>query len=424
MAAATGIDVWTKRRSVPHLGTNKGAQQLAFQSWRRMKEAFAPEVVARAVSESRIPVKTCIDPFGGSGTTALTAQFLGIKPISIEVNPYLADLTRAKLTTYDAEALRRDFLQTLRTVSDDDVDRTLAGLPPTFVEPGRGDRWIFSKNAARRAIGLRNAIDNLPDLANRRLLRVLLGGVLVDVSNVVVSGKGRRYRRNWSVQQKGAADLDAAFLASFNRALSDVVRFADRACLDYEVVTGDSRMELERVEESDLAVFSPPYANSFDYTDVYNVELWMLGYIKDAASNRALRLSTIRSHVQVAWDARVRMANSPLMAQSIGMLTDIKSSLWDERLPEMVDGYFNDLVVILKALREKVDPEGSCWIVVGDSSYGGVTVPTAQILEELAPQSGWTVRYSESSRSLQVSPQQGGLRQLPETLLVLDHSGS
>ena len=60
------------------------------------------ELMARAVAESTIPVQRCLDPFGGSGTTALACQFLGTEPITIEVNPFLADLIEAKLTDYDA----------------------------------------------------------------------------------------------------------------------------------------------------------------------------------------------------------------------------------------------------------------------------------------------------------------------------------
>ncbi len=88
---------WTQRRSVSSLGTNAGAAELPFQSWRHFKEAFAPELIARAVAHSQLPVKHCIDPFGGSGTTSLACQFLGIHPITMEVNPFLADLIEAKL---------------------------------------------------------------------------------------------------------------------------------------------------------------------------------------------------------------------------------------------------------------------------------------------------------------------------------------
>ena len=91
---------WASDRQLISLGTNSGARTLPFQEWRKIKESFAPELIARALSESPIPVERCIDPFGGSGTTGLACQFLGLHPIMAEVNPYLADLIEAKLTPY------------------------------------------------------------------------------------------------------------------------------------------------------------------------------------------------------------------------------------------------------------------------------------------------------------------------------------
>ena len=132
------FDEWTRGRTVPAIGTNAGANSLPFQNWRHFKEAFAPEVVARAIEESPIPVKRCIDPFGGSGTTALACQFLGVHPNTIEVNPYLADLIRAKLTSYDADELAKDLGHVVGCAKLERKSRRkpFPGLPPTFVEPG------------------------------------------------------------------------------------------------------------------------------------------------------------------------------------------------------------------------------------------------------------------------------------------------
>ena len=90
---------WINGREVVSLGTNAGAPALPFQNWRRIKEAFAPELIARALTESPVPVQRCIDPFGGSGTTGLACQFLSVHPVVAEVNPYLADLIEAKLSS-------------------------------------------------------------------------------------------------------------------------------------------------------------------------------------------------------------------------------------------------------------------------------------------------------------------------------------
>src|SRR5437660_6621602 len=94
---------WTHKRPVASLSTNAGSATLAFQGWRRFKESFAPELVARAVADHPTSVRTVLDPFGGSGSTAIACQFLSVAPTIIEVNPYLADLIEAKLSSYDTD---------------------------------------------------------------------------------------------------------------------------------------------------------------------------------------------------------------------------------------------------------------------------------------------------------------------------------
>ena len=109
---------WIGQRRVVMLGSNAGSTDLAFQGWRRFKEAFAPELIERAVRESIVPVHHVVDPFGGSGTTALAAQFLGINSTTIEVNPFLADLVEAKISNYDCDAVARAFAAVMAGASN------------------------------------------------------------------------------------------------------------------------------------------------------------------------------------------------------------------------------------------------------------------------------------------------------------------
>src|SRR5690242_15326384 len=64
--------------------SNVEAQDLPFQRWYRFKEAFSPRFVSAAIASLDRRPSVCVDPFGGSGTTALTSQFLGVKPATIE----------------------------------------------------------------------------------------------------------------------------------------------------------------------------------------------------------------------------------------------------------------------------------------------------------------------------------------------------
>lgn len=412
---------WTQGRSIASLGTNAGAEELPFQTWAKFKEAYAPELIARAIDESAIAVRHCLDPFGGSGTTALACQFLGVHPTTVEVNPFLADLIEAKLVTYDADALARDFGEVSGSLAEsgDEALKTLSYLPATFVEPGVKDRWIFDRSVASKIATLLTAIDQINDEKHRRLFRVLVGGILIGVSNVMVSGKGRRYRRGWRNQKRSRSCVEDAFFKVTSKAISEIHRYANRRKLSYELICGDSREKLNG-GSWDLLISSPPYPNSFDYTDVYNVELWMLGYLRTFDSNRLLRQATLSSHVQASRLFSSTPKGSPQLDSTIAELSRAQSLLWDRRIPEMVGAYFADIMGIVDRIRCRLSSGGTAWLVVGDSCYAGVKIPTANIIAELASALGWGVKSLEPFRSMRLSAQQGGGSELAETLIVLD----
>ncbi|MBI1334478.1 MAG: hypothetical protein GC165_16545 [Armatimonadetes bacterium] len=415
----TSFQDWTQTRQIKSLGTNAGALEIPFQGWRHFKEAFAPELIQRAISENPIPTTNCIDPFGGSGTTALACQFLGVHPITAEVNPFLADLIESKIDSYDTDLLTRDFGLVIKNSQRHGCSYTAPQFPRTLIEPGYKKRWIFSKEVARSIFSLLESIESLDEFRHRRLFRILLGGILVDLSNVVVSGKGRRYRPNWQSRTITGPDVYTRFIEASKNAITDIHRFSKRSCLSYSLLRGDIRQLLAGKDDTSLCVFSPPYPNSFDYTDVYNVELWTLGYLSDADSNYELRSSTLTSHVQVGRIFAPHPSGSPTLEKVMADLHLRQSMLWDRRLTQMIGAYFAELTDLLHKLFNKIKDGGSVWIVIGDSIYAGVHIETARILKELAIANGWTLLALEPFRSMQSSPQQGGRAELAETLLVL-----
>ena len=418
----TSFNDWTKHRRLVSMGTNAGADVLPFQTWHHFKESFAPEIVARAIDESGITVERCLDPFGGSGTSALASQFLGVHPITIEVNPFLADLIKVKLTNYQPGHLVQDIETVIRYVKklgdDFGLDR-FENLPPTFIEPGLNRRWLFSRVVAVRIFSYLSAIGLLSAISHRRLFRVLLGGCLVKLSNTVVNGKGRRYRKNWENRSLTAADVDVVFKEAVYNAISEINRFNRRACLTYEVVQGDCRKELYGLESVELVVFSPPYPNSFDYTDIYNIELWMLGYLDGTDTNQALRGNTLCSHVQLRRDYPRAPEGSERLSETISKLYAKRTDLWNQWIPEMIGGYFADMLVVLKGVAGVLTSGGSAWVIVGDSRYVGVPIESASILVDLVPQMGLIVESVEPFRSMRTSAQQGGNHELAERMLIL-----
>jgi hypothetical protein len=413
---------WTGSRSISTIGTNAGSTSIPFQDWRRFKEAFAPELIERAVKETPGPVRHIVDPFGGSGTTALAAQFLGISPTTIEVNPFLADLIEAKVLPLNVDEAARAFGEVVAAVADcpGPAEPVFVGAPATFVEPGKQERFIFSKAVARRILAHRSAIENLDDPAARRLFRVILAAALIPASNVVVSGKGRRYRRGWEQRPRQPELVDQLFRDGVLRALYELRLYSARPYDKCIVLRGDARELAGSVGEHDLAVFSPPYPNSFDYTDVYNVELWCLGYLDSKGGNASLRSATLRSHMQINRSYGFGELDSPSLARTVASLRAARSTLWDENISEMVGAYAADMNTVMVGLAKGLRKGGRTYMVVGDSRYAGVDVPVAKILSELAPSAGYRVLQVEESRSMRASPQQGGRAELPESLVILE----
>jgi hypothetical protein len=183
------------------------------------------------------------------------------------------------------------------------------------------------------------------------------------------------------------------------------------------LLRGDARELVKQPTAADVAIFSPPYPNSFDYTDVYNIELWALGYLRESAENTKLRNATLRSHVQIKRDMTTG-ALTPMIAEAVERLR-AAPDLWNRAIPDMVGAYFADLEGILLELRRILPDRGRIYMVVGDSRYSGVDVPVGAALAAMAPALGFVVLEAEPFRSMRASPQQGGRRELAESLLTL-----
>ena len=421
--SSEAFNIWTKNWSSPVPTTYQGSDELAFQRWFKFKEAFSPSLVQSVIDGLDRRPRHILDCCGGSGTTGVVAQFLGIESTLIEVNPFLADLIESKLSNYQDIDLASAAARVIQRANKCKVDlRALRKrLPPTFIEPGVNGRWIFSKDVAKTIESYRTAISECTDVTTKRLFTIALASILIPVSNVRIDGKGRRYRSNWQTRCVTSANVKEAFLGAVGNMIEDIYRHARVRRANYNLLRGDAREQLKLIaHDIDLVIFSPPYPNSFDYTDIYNVELWMLGYFSSATDNSDLRHSTLRSHVQCSWNYENHALPSKTLARTLEKLMDVRDTLWDRRLPEMVNSYFSDMRTLLLESSNKLSPDGKIAMVVGNSSYANVLIDVPTILCELANDIGLDTVSSESARAMRSSIQQGrASKMLAESLVIL-----
>lgn len=400
--------------------SNQGAANVPFQRWFHFKEAFSPKFVTDVLASLPYRVERCLDPFGGSGTTALTCRMLGINSTTVEVNPFLADLIRTKLAPLSPSSFCAKYERILSTLVVRKADEALvAGMPATMKEPGVSGKFVFSAEVYSTARAILRRSNYLHE-DQARLLRILLGSVLVANSNVTINGKGRRYRKNAGQSQRSASDLIQSLDEAIDAAAIDLAKFSGMPKGAHRVIQGDARTALKRVSHADAVIFSPPYPNSFDYTDVYNLELWMLGYLRASSHNTALRRQTFRSHVQIKWASAAPLADSKQLTLVVRALERKRGELWNRNIPEMVQYYFDDLTVVFRQLSRILKKGHHAIVAIGDSQYGGIHIDVASILAECVATLGFHLSHRGEIRSMRTSSQHGGRFELSEHCLVFE----
>ncbi len=400
--------------------SNQGTAKLPFQRWFHFKEAFSPKFVTDTLSSLPYQINNCLDPFSGSGTTAVTCRMLGINSEGVEVNPFLADLIEAKLTNLPVSDFCSNYEKLITNLNLESTDFELThGMPLTLIEPGVKEKYVFNREVFSTIKAIVRSSDSLPP-DQARLLKVLLGSVLVENSNVIINGKGRRYRRNWRDRNQTSQDLIESLDAAIDMAATDLTKFSGVPSSSHIIHRGDSRVALSKVRSADVAIFSPPYPNSFDYTDVYNLELWMLGYLNSSQDNKNLRHSTLRSHVQTKWTLSESNVQSPLLQDTLSELIKHRSELWNANIPEMVGLYFEDLWSIFFQLKRILQPGHHAVVAIGDSQYAGVHIDVGTILAQSVESLGFRVTEHGAIRSMRNSSQHGGRFELAEHCLVFE----
>lgn len=401
--------------------SNQGTEGVAFQKWFRFKEAYSPKFVTDTLASLPYAVERCLDPFGGSGTTALTCRMLGINSVTTEVNPFLADLIQVKLTPIKAVEFEESVARILKRLRVSKHDLSVPeGFPSTITEPGTKGRYIFPLDVYSTVRAIVRKSEEV-EVAHRRLVRVLLGSVLIENSNVRINGKGRRYRSNWEKRQSCREKLLKDFRIAVADAVKDLNQFSKVPNGNHRVIVGDARKTLSRVKSADMAIFSPPYPNSFDYTDVYNVELWMLGYLSGNNDNRQLRQSTFRSHVQTKWSPLSGTSiKSTRLNRVVKRLNKSLDQLWDRNIPSMIQMYFEDLFSIFSHLQRILPIGHHAVVAIGDSQYAGILIDVSEILPEVAFHAGFVVSNMGEIRSMRNSSQHGGNFNLSEHCIVLE----
>jgi DNA modification methylase len=389
--------------------------------WYYYKEGFSPDLVKKAIESSNVKKEDIIlDPFNGSGTTTLTASLNDYRSIGIEVNPFTSFLSKAKVKNIDI-AILNDAKQFILDNAAKGGESSLKGYS-TFSKTKKNTKWLFNDSILDSFAGGWLASKEIVSYNLKKIIRLALIVSAMQNCNATRDGKCLRYRRNWNDNEYSKETFLSSLQTNFSIMAEDVEKLP--ILKQPKILNGDARMILanNNIEKFKLCITSPPYLNTFDYTDIYRPELFLGEFVKSNDELYKLRLNTIRSHIQAKWPLPSISNFGELYKSSIKHINENEKNLMNKNIPIMIQAYFEDMLSILKLLRNKAENNAQLWMVVSNSAYADKEMQVDLIIAEMASVANWKLKEvgvlrEIKRRKTKYSPHVNTLR---ESVIILE----
>lgn len=365
--------------------THQGGRGEPFHDWYPYLEGFSSEFVKFVLAKYMPNAKKVIEPFAGTGTTPVALAALSVDCGYCEVNPAMRLVVEAKMAVGSADVTRRkelsDKLNTLaaelplRTKAVDLDKELLQDYQFNFA----GSKF-FDDAGMTQALALRTINDQIAkeDQLLGDLFTVAVMAKLVICSRLKRSGDVR-YKTEKELQKGVPALVDE--VSKHLRLISKDCLTADGLNASVGLITPNARDLIATPSyKADGVITSPPYLNGTNYFRNTKLELWFGRFLSNGTTLRSFRDAAITSGINDVGAAQGRK----IVHSSIQTLVDtLSENAYDQRIPRMVAGYFEDMRRVLEGLMANCQPGSAICIDIGDSRYGGVHVPTHEILEAL-----------------------------------------
>lgn len=378
--------------------------------WAKYKEGFSLGLVERFLSEHR--PQEVLDPFSGIGTAPLAAVWNGVSGTGIEIMPVgvrAAQGIASAANGISVAKLQHSADCLLQRVASQKRAADHFSFPHVDIT-----KQAFPAETEAAIAKARQFLAEVDDPSIKLLLDLACMTVLEASSFTRKDGQYLRwdFRSGRSLRSKVDKGLIPSFRHALQARLSDMItdvavlkNICENGCPN--LINGSCLDILKQLPTGkfDMVITSPPYANRYDYTRTYALELAWLGFDQtDFATLRQSMLSaTVENKTKNDWlktlyaddDYILRSAcsmyrNQQALHEVLGILKSRAHELSNKHIIRLLEGYFFEMAVVIAELGRTVRPGGMVIMVNDNVQYHGEEVPVDFILSDFAEQSGFT----------------------------------
>lgn len=363
-------------RRQEHL-TFKGNRSNGRHGWLRLTPAYSLHLVQDLVT-GLSKEDVVLDPFCGTGTTALACSAQGIECDTVDLNPFLVWLASAKCASYSETHIREAemFVQEI-------FERDLIGAS-AWVPPIRDIHKWWSEPTLDALSALFAKISEKPESPSRDLLQIAFCRTAIETAAVSFGHQSMSFRRPDPQPTLFKQSSSELVLGHFERAVADVLKTAaDNPTGRVRVFLGDSRSLHQHLpaERYSAVITSPPYPNRMSYIRELRPYMYWLGYLTDGRQAGELDWKAIGGTWGCATSLVGKWEANPKVAIPWGSVeTCIKGiKKHSDLLGRYVHKYFEDAVLHVESLTRVLARGARVHYVVGNSKFYDVLLPTEEI---------------------------------------------
>jgi len=363
-----------------------GNKKIPFLRIYKYKEAFSFKLVNEFLKRFEADSNDYVfDPFSGLGTTMFTSMLNSVPSVGVDKLPLAHFISKTmplllQLKENELKKLWKSLTPKIQNNEPADVALDVSIMKKSFDEETLS---ILRK--------LKSTIDGL-SFPYHDILLLLFFSILEECSFTSKDGQFLRLQKN-----KRVSNPIEAMKRKIMEVEEDIRRtkiiFPDFFITD-EIMPGvyleDTRnlSTIQFKKNPTIIVTSPPYANRYDYTRTYSLEL-CFHFVKTFEELKAVRFGILRSHIESKIQ-KDEIPPHPVIKEVVEALGT--KNLNNPKIPAMLTTYFIDMQKVIQEWFTVLAPGASIAMVVDNVRFEGEMVPVDLILSEIAEEAGFDIK--------------------------------